>query len=135
MMKKIILNILAYIFALVLFNGPLLFFDYFSPLYLMWIAPIFLIYINVFLTKMQKSKICIWRIIPTSAIITIGYIIENCFIDWYYMKTTGDLPYPFTYLLADYFYTGSFIVVLISICIYQIWNVFTYIYLKHKNDD
>lgn len=132
MMKLIFQNIFMYILSLVLFNGPLLFYDFFSPLYLMWIAPIFLICVNIFFAVKQKSSVSIWRIIPSSAVIIIGYIIDNYFTNWYYLKTTGDIPDPFTYLITDYFYIGSFILVAASICIYQCAVLIGYIYSKHK---
>ena len=54
-MKRLVFrNILMYVISFALFIVPLFFFDYFSPLYLQWIAPLFLIYANVSCDLKQK---------------------------------------------------------------------------------
>lgn len=119
MIKTILKNILMYISALVFFNGPLLLYEYTSPLYLMWIAPFYLVFVNILCDLKLKSKICIWRIIPSGIIIAIGYFIDIVYLEWYFQTIFQDKPDPFTYLLGNYFYLISFIIVIVSICIYQ----------------
>lgn len=117
-MKRLVLrNILMYVISFALFIVPLFFFDYFSPLYLQWIAPLFLIYANVSCDLKQKSLINIWRVVPTCAVIVGAYFLDNSYTEWYYLKVTNDLPDPFTYLLGKYF-TLRHLYWLLVLCVY-----------------
>ena len=136
-MKRLVLrNILMYVISFALFIVPLFFFDYFSPLYsplyLQWIAPLFLIYANVSCDLKQKSLINIWRVVPTCAVIVGAYFLDNSYTEWYYLKVTNDLPDPFTYLLGKYFYLASFILVVGFICLYQLYKIVVEMYNRHK---
>ena len=127
-MKRLVLrNILMYVISFALFIVPLFFFDYFSPLYLQWIAPLFLIYANVSCDLKQKSLINIWRVVPTCAV-----ILDNSYTEWYYLKVTNELPDPFTYLLGKYFYLASFILVVGFMCVYQLYKIAVEMYNRHK---
>ena len=108
-MKRLVLrNILMYVISFALFIVPLFFFDYFSPLYLQWIAPLFLIYANVSCDLKQKSLINIWRVVPTCAVI-LG-----------------------AYFLGKYFYLASFILVVGFMCVYQLYKIAVEMYNRHK---
>lgn len=132
-MKRLVLrNILMYVISFALFIVPLFFFDYFSPLYLQWIAPLFLIYANVSCDLKQKSLINIWRVVPTCAVIVGAYLLDNSYTEWYYLKVTNDLPDPFTYLLVKYFYLASFILVVGFMCVYQLYKIAVEMYNRHK---
>lgn len=132
-MKRLVLrNILMYVISFALFIVPLFFFDYFSPLYLQWIAPLFLIYANVSCDLKQKSLINIWRVVPTCAVILGAYFLDNSYTEWYYIKVTNDLPDPFTYLLGKYFYLASFILVVGFMCVYQLYKIAVEMYNRHK---
>lgn len=121
-----------YLSALILFNGPLLLHGYTSPLYLMWIAPFYLVFVNIFCDLKCKSKICIWRIIPSGIIILIAYFIDTTYTEWYYQTSFQDNPDPFTYLIEDYFYIISLIIVMASICIYQCIILGVFIFDKYS---
>lgn len=132
-MKRLVLrNILMYVISFALFIVPLFFFDYFSPLYLQWIAPLFLIYANVSCDLKQKSLINIWRVVPTCAVILGAYFLHNSYTEWYYLKVTNELPDPFTYLLVKYFYLASFILVVGFMCVYQLYRIAVEMYNRHK---
>ena len=132
MIKTILKNILMYISTLVFFNGPLLLYGYTSPLYLMWIAPFFLVFVNILCDMKNKSKVCIWRVIPSGIIIVIAYYIDFVYTEWYYQTTFQDEPDQFTYLLGNYFYLISLIIVMVSICIYQCLIIGVIIFDKHN---
>ena len=122
-MKRLVLrNILMYVISFALFIVPLFFFDYFSPLYLQWIAPLFLIYANVSCD------------VPTCAVILGAYFLDNSYTEWYYLKVTNELPDPFTYLLGKYFYLASFILVVGFMCVYQLYKIAVEMYNRHKKE-
>lgn len=133
-MKRLVLRI----YLCMLFHLHYLLYHCFSliiflPLYLQWIAPLFLIYANVSCDLKQKSLINIWRVVPTCAVIVGAYFLDNSYTEWYYLKVTNDLPDPFTYLLGKYFYLASFILVVGFMCVYQLYKIAVEMYNRHKN--